>query len=114
KDGTGKLTLSGTNTYSGGTQLDGGTLSISSDANLGTCGVLQMDAGTSLPVTVGGSYTHDITVEGDPFFNIATGQTMTQSGLISDGSVPGMIEVTGGGASVVTHAWNRKYGGDSV
>ena len=36
KDGIGKLTLSGTNTFSAGTNLDGGTLSISSDANWAT------------------------------------------------------------------------------
>ena len=55
-----------------------------------------------------------ITVEGDPFFNIATGQTMTQSGLISDGSVPGMIEVTGGGTLALTNAANSYSGGTTV
>ncbi len=115
KDGTGKLTLSGTNTFSGGTNLDGGTLSISSDANLGGVGArLAMAAGTTLDVTAGGAYTHDVTVEGDPFFNIAPGQTMTQSGVISDGSVPGMIEVTGGGTLVLTSTANSYSGGTTV
>ena len=45
-----------------------------------------MAEGTTLTFTAGGTYTHDITVAGDPFFNIATGQTVTQSGLIADGS----------------------------
>jgi autotransporter-associated beta strand protein len=36
KVGTGTLTLGGTNTYSGGTNVQNGTLSVSADANLGT------------------------------------------------------------------------------
>ena len=36
KSGGGTLTLSSTNTYSGGTTVSGGTLQVSSDANLGT------------------------------------------------------------------------------
>ncbi len=113
KIGAGTLTLTGANGYGGGTHLDGGTLSISSDANLGNGGELQMAAGTTLDVTAGGSYTHDITVEGDPFFNIAAGQTMTQSGVISDGSSAGTIEVTGGGTLALTNT-NTYSGGTTV
>ncbi|WP_263498419.1 autotransporter domain-containing protein [Mesorhizobium sp. CA13] len=47
KVGGGQLTLSGANTYTGGTQLLGGVLSVSSDANLGaTSGALTIDGGT--------------------------------------------------------------------
>ena len=65
-------------------------------------------------MTAGGSYTHDITVEGDPEFNIAVGQTMTQSGLISDGGTPGTIEVTGGGTLALTNTANSYSGGTTV
>jgi fibronectin-binding autotransporter adhesin len=44
KVGIGTLTLTGTNTYSGGTNLNGGILAVSSDTNLGT-GPLSFDGG---------------------------------------------------------------------
>ncbi|WP_414474060.1 autotransporter domain-containing protein [Microvirga sp. M2] len=47
KMGAGILTLSGTNTYTGGTSLSGGVLAVSADANLGhTAGPLNFDGGT--------------------------------------------------------------------
>ncbi|MCB1107033.1 MAG: autotransporter-associated beta strand repeat-containing protein [Chlamydiia bacterium] len=45
KNGSGKLTLSGTNTYSGTTTIKNGTLLVSSDSNLGS-GSLNLEAGT--------------------------------------------------------------------
>jgi autotransporter-associated beta strand protein len=48
----GLQTLSGTNTYTGGTQLKGGTLKIASDASLGDAGTeLVFDGGTLKPST---------------------------------------------------------------
>ena len=47
KDLAGTLVLSGTNSYTGGTVINGGTLSISADANLGdAAGGLGLDGGT--------------------------------------------------------------------
>ncbi|GGE32955.1 hypothetical protein GCM10007276_07760 [Agaricicola taiwanensis] len=47
KTGTGKLTLTGTNTYAGGTLIDDGTISVAADANLGNAaGALVFDGGT--------------------------------------------------------------------
>ena len=45
KVGTGTLTLAGLNTYSGGTNFDGGAIAVSSDSNLGT-GRLSFNGGT--------------------------------------------------------------------
>ena len=45
KSGTGTLTLAGNNTYSGGANVNGGTLGVNSDINLGT-GPLSFDGGT--------------------------------------------------------------------
>ena len=47
KGGTGTLTLTGTNTYSGGTFFNGGAILVASDANLGSPnGGLTFDGGT--------------------------------------------------------------------
>jgi fibronectin-binding autotransporter adhesin len=114
KIGSAKLTLSGTNLYSGGTNVDAGTLSISSDANLGTGGTVALAAGTTLDFTAGGTYAHAIAVTGDPTFNIAAGQTVTQNGQINDGTGPGDVEVTGGGTLVLGNAANGYSGGTGV
>jgi autotransporter-associated beta strand protein len=87
KDGSGTLALSGANTYSGGTNVDAGTLSISSDANLGTGGTVNLAEGTTLAFTAGGIYTHDVTVTGDPIFD-TNGNTVTENGQITDGGSP--------------------------
>ncbi len=48
KTGGGTLVLSGSNNYTGGTTIAAGTLSVSSDANLGAAsGALTFDGGTS-------------------------------------------------------------------
>ncbi|MFI5015686.1 MAG: autotransporter domain-containing protein, partial [Hyphomicrobiales bacterium] len=46
KSGTGVLTLSGTNSYSGGTTILGGVLALAADANLGAASGLTIDGGT--------------------------------------------------------------------
>ena len=50
KSGASTLTLSGSNTYSGTTTVSAGTLSVASDANLGS-GAVNLASGTTLAVT---------------------------------------------------------------
>ncbi len=116
KTGAGTLVLGGTNTYSGGTDVTGGTLSISSDANLGNGGTVALGNGTTLDFTAGGTYTHAITVAGDPTFD-TNGNTVTENGQITDatgGPPPGEVLVTGGGTLVLGNALNSYSGGTTV
>ena len=47
KEGSGTLTLTGANAYTGGTTINGGTLSIAADSNLGdAAGALALSGGT--------------------------------------------------------------------
>ncbi|NKW10713.1 hypothetical protein HGG76_20710 [Ochrobactrum tritici] len=52
KIGTGKLSLSGANSYNGGTVINGGILQIEADSNLGAAnGAVTMADGTTLELT---------------------------------------------------------------
>jgi fibronectin-binding autotransporter adhesin len=115
KTGVGILTLTGASSYQGGTDVTAGGLSISADDNLGSGGTVTLAANTSLAFTAGGTYTHAITVEGDPTFIVGPGLTVTQSGAIADGGgTPGVVEVSGGGTLALTDAANSYSGGTSV
>jgi outer membrane autotransporter protein len=67
KSGTGALTLSGTNTYAGGTTVNGGRLTVSSDANLGAANG-DITLGTGLLQITGTGFTQltrDLAVTGN-------------------------------------------------
>ena len=85
KIGAGILTLSGNSSYQGGTEVTGGGLSISSDANLGNGGTVALGANTSLEFTAGGTYTHAITVRAIRPSSSGSGVSVTQTGAIDDG-----------------------------
>lgn len=109
KKGAGTLILSGTNTYSGDTSILGGTLQISSDANLGasngsltfnggilyTTGIL--DTGRSIKLN------NDGTIKG------TNGKAVTLSGLISG---TGKLTLDGGdGVEISLTGANNSYSG---
>ena len=114
--GGGTVVLGGTNSYTGNTTVSGaGTvISISANVNLGAVtSILKLGDGTGISFTGSFTQTHNITVAGDPTFNVAAGQTVTQSGVISDGAAPGDVEVTGGGRLVLS-AYNTYSGGTVI
>ena len=56
KNGSGALILSGDNSgFTGNTIVNGGTIGISADANLGTGGTLELGNGTGVAFTAGGT-----------------------------------------------------------
>ena len=85
KIGAGVLTLSGNNTYSGGTQLSAGTLIIGNNNALGT-GDLTIGAGTTLEGDGARRITNDMVATGD--FSVAPRNTLpTISALELDGNL---------------------------
>ncbi len=72
-----------------------------------------MDAGSTLAFTATGTYSHAVTLAGDPIFDVASGQTVTYSGVIADGAAPGTLEKTDSGTLILTAA-NTYTGGTTV
>jgi fibronectin-binding autotransporter adhesin len=103
KTDLGKLVLSGTNTYTGGTEIDGGTVSISSDANLGdVAGALTLNGGT-LQTTADFAMTRAVNLPGNGTVLTDPGTTTTWNGAIG-----------GAGALIKQGAGRLVLGGDAT
>lgn len=83
KTDAGRLILTGDNSYTGGTAINGGTLRISSDANLGAAaGGLSLNGGT-LSTAADMSSARAVTLAGAGTFLTDAGTTLTLSGVVS-------------------------------
>ncbi|MCW8808939.1 MAG: autotransporter domain-containing protein, partial [Rhodanobacter sp.] len=101
KAGSGTLTLTGVNSYAGGTSLTTGTLLLGNASAIGS-GTLAMAAFTTVGFTSSFTLANDITLSGDPTVDVGSGLTTTLSGGISDGTLPGDLVKTGTGTLVLT------------
>ncbi len=115
KDGGGTLILSGANQYSGGTAIAAGTLSVSSDANMGIGGAtLAMDPGTTLAITASSTFARNLAMIGEDTVSVSAGKTATWSGALFDNDSPGSLHVAGGGTLELTNNTNFYSGGTLV
>jgi len=106
----GTLVLSGENTYSGGTTISGGTLEVSSDANLGDAsGGLTLTGGT-LATTASFASSRSVTITGAGRFYTDVDTTLTLSGAISG---TGGLAKSGDGTLVLSGE-NTYSGGTTI
>lgn len=99
KVGNGIFTLSNNNTYSGNTNINGGTIKISANNNLGN-GNITFNGGT-LQVTSDINTTKTITLNGPGILNVDSTKTLDCQGLISSG---GSLTKTGQGTLILSVA----------
>src|SRR6202030_1571461 len=117
KAGSGELTLSGSNTYGGGTTILAGVLSVGSDTNLGNVSGGITLAGGELVTTINGfttARTVDVSGGGGPdTLAAANGTTATYTGALSDTGVLVVGDSTNGGTVVLTGV-NTYSGGTNL
>ncbi|WP_315722348.1 MULTISPECIES: autotransporter domain-containing protein [unclassified Bradyrhizobium] len=113
KVGSGALILSGSNTYSGGTQLNAGSLVVANNNALGS-GTLTMANGTSLSFANSSDFAigNALQVTGSGHFAAPAGTTQTVQGTISDGGSAGTMVFDGVGTMVLAAA--NAYTGGTV
>jgi outer membrane autotransporter protein len=105
--GAGKLTLSADNTYTGGTTLNMGTLSISSDANLGDAtGILTLNSGT-LETTQSMAMSRPVAVLGQGNLLVDHNTRLSMSSVLSGA---GQLTKTGVGSLNLTGDGNNFTG----
>ena len=111
KLGAGTLTLSGANSYAGGTAINGGTLVVATNARLGdAAGGLSFDGGT-LRTTASFTIPRTTTLgPGGGTFETEAGTTLTHAGIISG---PGQLTKNGAGTLKLT-GLNSYTGGTLV
>ncbi|HVV27515.1 MAG TPA: autotransporter-associated beta strand repeat-containing protein [Rhizomicrobium sp.] len=106
----GTLILAGANTYSGGTEIDGGTIQISSDANLGAPGTgLVLDGGAL-------ASTADVTSARAVTLNAGGGTFLpaAATALELDAAIAGPGSLTMGGAGTLVLTAEETYSGGTI
>lgn len=118
KTDLGTLILTGANSYTGGTTLSAGTLSVSADANLGDAAGNIVFAGGQLASTQSFDSARAATLDADGRFDIAAGTTLGLSGnLTGTGNLvktgDGVLSLTGSNAYGDTQVAAGRLEGDA-
>ncbi|MBZ9850374.1 autotransporter-associated beta strand repeat-containing protein [Mesorhizobium sp. CA14] len=109
KTDLGTLVLGGTNSYSGGTAINGGMLQVSADANLGDAGgALSFDNAATLQNTAAFSSARDVTL------NAGSGTFQTDADLTLSGVLVGAGGFTKTGGAVLTLTGTNTYAGPTT
>ncbi|GAB5559415.1 MAG: hypothetical protein SynsKO_10620 [Synoicihabitans sp.] len=111
QDGSGVLTLSGTNTYSGGTDLSGGTLELDSSGAIGSSGTISFGGGTLRHTSSNTTdYSNRFSTADNQAYTVDTnGEDITwATALTSSG---GSLKKTGTGTLILTGA--NTYSGET-
>ncbi|OAJ63603.1 autotransporter-associated beta strand repeat-containing protein [Paraburkholderia ginsengiterrae] len=120
-NGTGTVALTGPNTYSGGTNVNGGTLALTGSGTAGaSSGAITVGIGAALDVqntlanavtlsggtlettTGSGVVNGAVTLNGGNTFSVANNATLTVNGIVSDGTTAGALTVVGVGTVALT------------
>ncbi|MCI0684277.1 MAG: autotransporter-associated beta strand repeat-containing protein [Gemmataceae bacterium] len=111
-----RQTLSGANTYQGGTQItSGGIIDVASDANLGNAaGGITFDSGTiqaSESLSTSRAITLNNAIGSGGGFGVASGKTVTLNGAIGG---PGGFTKSDAGTLIIANAGNSYQGGTTL
>jgi outer membrane autotransporter protein len=111
KVGSGTVILTANNSYSGGTNFDGGILAVSSDANLGT-GALSFDGGTLEALATEGGIISSKGIK----LNALGGTFLADSGTTSalSGAITGAGAFTKDGAGILVLSGASTYSGGTT
>lgn len=109
KTGSGRLTLTGANSYAGGTSVDGGVLQVSSDSNLGAAAGGLIFNGGALATTASFDTGRTVTLLGNGEIDVAATTKLGLTGVIA-----GAGSMTKSGTGTLTLSGNNTYTGGTI
>jgi fibronectin-binding autotransporter adhesin len=113
KQGDGALALNTANTYSGGTDVNKGTVIVGANAALGT-GAVNFANATTLATSAKVTISNQMQLKGATTFSTAVDAQQQDNALVVAGSISGMGSVTKVGAGSVSFNGSNTYSGGTT